>query len=113
MTEEKELTCTIGSIGGETLWIGPVTVSGCGGLVSIGREQSKNPNVPNEIHVTPDSGVMVVKWDDMEVKVTCDSLDNFSVDCGFFAALAYRTFGGKKEFKEKWWKIIQRRIKYH
>ena len=74
----------------------------------------KNPYVPKEIHVDRFKKVMVVKWeDDTETKVTCDAQDNFSEDVGFMAALTEYVFGSKHQFKEKWWKIIQRRIKYH
>ena len=74
----------------------------------------KNPYVPKEIHVDESKKVMVVKWDDgTETKVTCDPQDNFSIDVGFGMAFTEHMFGGKREFKEKWWKIIQRRIKYH
>lgn len=86
------------------------------GLVSctITEEKKQNPYVPKEIHVNEKLGVMVVKWaDDTETKVTCDAQDNFSVDVGFGMALTEHIFGSKREFKEKWWKIIRRRIKYH
>ena len=79
------------------------------------KEMKKNnPYVPLEIHVDEIKQVMVVKWQDgTETKVTCDAQDNFSVDVGFGMAFTEHMFGGKSEFKEKWWEIIQRRIKYH
>jgi hypothetical protein len=74
----------------------------------------QNPYVPLEIHVNRDEKVMVVKWvDGTENKVTCDSEDNFSEEIGFAMALTQKMFGGKREFKEKWWKIISRRINRH
>jgi len=72
----------------------------------------KNPDVPEEIHVT--GKTLVVKWSDGTAnKVTCDTQDNFSPEIGFAMAYTQHKFGGKSEFKEKWWKIISRRIKYH
>jgi hypothetical protein len=76
--------------------------------------RKNNPYIPLEIHVDVSKQVMVVKWQDgTETKVTCDSQDNFSIDVGFGMAFTEYMFGGKTQFKEKWWKIIQRRIKYH
>jgi hypothetical protein len=73
-----------------------------------------NPYVPKEIHANESERIVVVKWEDgTETKVTCDPLDNFSVEIGFMAALTEHLFGGKKQFKSKWWKIISRRIHYH
>lgn len=97
---------------GETMtysFMRPVEVSS----IIIG-EKKQHPYVPKEIHVNEEKKVIVVKWaDDTETKVTCDVQDNFSVDVGFGMALTEHVFGSKREFKEKWWKIIQRRIKYH
>lgn len=73
-----------------------------------------NPYVPDVIHVNEQEKIMVVKWSDgTENKVTCDDKDNFSVELGFAMALTQKIFYGKSQFKEKWWKIISRRIKYH
>jgi hypothetical protein len=90
------------------LWVAADWTFGCG------TTKKKNPNVPKEIHVTPDTGVMVVKWDDeTETKVTCSEKDNWDEEIGFAMALAYKTMGGKSAWKNKWWKIVQRRIVYH
>jgi hypothetical protein len=75
---------------------------------------ANHPFVPEAIHANESERIVVVKWEDgTETKVTCDPLDNFSVEIGFMAALTEHLFGGKKQFKSKWWKIISRRIHYH
>jgi hypothetical protein len=96
------------------LWSEKITFDELNNFVPTTFRKNKNPYVPKEIHVDASKKVMVVKWDDgTETKVTCDPQDNFSVDVGFGMALTEHVFGSKREFKEKWWKIIQRRIKYH
>ena len=83
-----------------------------GGLDFFKKE--KNSYVPNEIHVNEELKIVVVKWDDgTETKVTCDNDDKFNIDTGFAQALKYKLFGGKTEFKEKWSKIIYRRVRKH
>lgn len=78
------------------------------------KQRNKNPYVPAEIHVNKEEKIVVVKWEDgTEIKVTCDNDDSFNVDAGFAQALKYKIFGGKTEYKEKWWKIIGRRIHLH
>ena len=83
-----------------------------GMIVSAGKP--KNPYIPEEIHVNEELKIVVVKWaDGTEIKVTCDNDDTFNVDAGFAQALKYKMFGGKTEYKEKWGKIVSRRIRYH
>jgi len=83
--------------------------------IDSGKEKPKmNPLVPKSIHVNKAEKIVVVKWEDgIEIKVTCDSDDTFNVDAAFAQALKYKLFGGKTQFKEKWGKIISRRIRYH
>jgi hypothetical protein len=77
----------------------------------ITTEKTKNPFVPEKIYSNKDARTVVVLWADGEKsKVTCDAQDNFSVELGFAMALTQRIFGGKSEFKKKWWPIISRRI---
>ena len=76
--------------------------------------KKKNAYVPKEIHVNEKLKIVVVKWEDgTESKVTCDNDDVFNVESGFAHALTHKIFGGKKEYKTKWWKIISRRIHNH
>lgn len=72
----------------------------------------RNPHVPDDIYVNEEAGVTVVKWGDKEIKITCDGQDTFSPDVAFALAFTYKMFGGKSKFKEKWWEIISRRIKW-
>jgi hypothetical protein len=103
---------TITTTGGNTVsWsilpmIGPNIWQAC-------YPKPKNPYIPKEILVNEEQKVVVVKWeDDTETKVTCDSDDTFSADAGFSQALKYKIFGGKDEYKEKWWNIISKKISW-
>jgi hypothetical protein len=107
-----ESTISVGSTGNTSTWI-TIPATGFSWEWDFSVPQ-KNPYVPKEIHVNEKLKIVIVKWDDgTETKVTCDDDDTFNVDAGFAQALKYKTFGGKSEFKEKWAKIIYRRVHYH
>ena len=116
-SEKEKNTTGFIQIGNQTIPMnGTITWAGTGDWCNCEKKAvvAKNPYVPKEIHVDEYAQIIVVKWEDgTETKVTCDVQDNFSVDVGFGMALTEHIFGGKHQFKEKWWKIIQRRIKYH
>jgi hypothetical protein len=88
-------------------------------VIMAGKEPEKQPMsyhpcIPVRIDANEKERIVVVTWDDGEkTKVTCDSDDSFSVDAGFAQALKYKIFGGKTQYKEKWLRIIARRVKLH
>ena len=76
------------------------------------KESEKNPFVPKAIYANSKKRTVFVIWEDeSETKVTCSYEDAFTVEAGFYAALTVKVFGNnKKLFKNKWWKIIERRV---
>ena len=74
--------------------------------------RAENPYIPIAVYCDTNNKTTVVKWNDgEETKVTCDIVDTYSPEAGFYAALAIKVFGNdKRNFKDFWYPVISRRI---
>jgi hypothetical protein len=83
-------------------------------MSDIKKLMGKHPLVPKEIICIPDMRTTKIIWeDDTVIEVTCATDDYYTWEGGYNAALVVRAFGcSKKEFKNKWFKIISRRVHF-
>ncbi len=75
-------------------------------------KKTNNPHIPADMYVNEEERyVTFIYSDGTEIKLVCDSEDNFSPVGALAYATMYRVLGGSKtQFKKKWWNIIARRI---
>ena len=78
------------------------------------KEMEKNPYIPKVIYSDPDMLTTIVEWEDgTKTKVKCDSMDTYSWEGGYYAALAIKVLadGKKADMKNKWLPVLSRRVK--
>jgi hypothetical protein len=62
---------------------------------------------PKKIYINPSKRHLTVLWhDNTRTSVTCSELDDFSVEHGFWAALAKKVFGNYQNYSKFFKKVV-------